>query len=407
MAATGLSAALRLGTVAMVARLLAPAAFADFAVGLAILAVATTGVGGAGSSVARAISAEQSGLPDAELVDRFLPPLGLAGSLLVLASPLLAALLASVLRLATIWVPLAALVGAGALFPLEGWRGILRGRERFWELGLSQLSEVGARFLLAGACVVMWRTAESAIIGLGLGSVVALGLSGRVKAAYWVPARVSGRVHTPPDMAWFISIAIVGAVSQQIDVLLAPRALGGEGGAVYVAGASVTKALALVFIPFSTAALPRLARMDAEGWPVRKATLATLLNFALWLSGPVALGVLLPEQLIALVLGARYSSSAVVLPFAVLSLSAILLALLLAVAAAAVRHFAVVVAFTTLTSGYAVGLLLANDLYSYLWRSVVGAGAVCLGTSLAALLFRRDRRRTSSSTAPHTGQTPR
>lgn len=311
--ATGAAALLALAYNTVVARLLGPIAYAEFATGLAA-ATMLAYAGGALAPITAHLSARYmaSGEPEkirglvATLLRRFLPLL-VAGAI---AAAVLATPIAHALRLSS---PLSLLVAYGVLAGLlvvSVVRSACRGAQQFGRFGISVAGEALVRLVAGAALMTWWPHPAAALAGYVFGLLIVFawtwrGLQRLSPTVVPVPrADVTGLLGTTT------ALVMAMAAFQNLDILIVKRAFAPADAGIYAAAWSFARWMALVTFPVEALLLPRLTFAGARGQPV--VDVAARLGGSLVALGviPLAMFAFIPSPIVTMLYGAAYAGAA-------------------------------------------------------------------------------------------------
>ena len=352
----------------VLAHLLDPAAYTDFAA-----AAALVGVAGVASSaliplpLAHVVRARPAG--SAVRVEA----MTFAAAMSVLVG-LVAGLLVGALAAGFAPVGVAVTAGASALalFAIAPVWGFLQGESRFRRYAGLAVGEVAVRLGVSVAAVLVGLGAAGAVGAFAVGAVAVLAATGRA-AGRDVSPRVVRRVLA--DRARWGETGSVAAVQTVLsalavaDVVVAALVAHGSGGAGYQAMATLAKAPVYVAVGTALVSFPalRAATAGPAGAPERDRRLRDALAAFVRLAVPaVAVVATLPTALVGLVLPASYLPWTSLLPWlaaAGLGLGGVtvLATLLLAVRAHAALAAGLTGAVLALAGGTAGGLATITD----------------------------------------------
>lgn len=311
--ATGSAALLALAYNTVVARLLGPIAYAEFATGLAA-ATMLAYAGGALAPITAHLSARYmaSGEPGkirglvATLLRRFLPLL-IVGAI---AAAILAAPIAGALRFSS---PLALLVAYGVLAGLlltSVVRSACRGAQQFGRFGISVAGEALVRLLAGAALMAWWPHPATALAGYVFGLFIVFawtlrGLRNLSPTVVPVPrADVTGLLGTTT------ALVVAMAAFQNLDILIVKRTFDPAEAGIYAAAWSFARWMALVAFPIEALLLPRLTFAAGRGQSV--VDVAARLGGSLVALGvvPLAMFAFIPSPIVTLLYGVEYQAAA-------------------------------------------------------------------------------------------------
>lgn len=311
--ATGAAALLALAYSTVVARLLGPIAYAEFATALAA-ATMLAYAGGALAPITAHLSARYmaNGEPGkirglvATLLRRFLPLL-IVGAV---ATTLVAAPIAGALRFSS---PVSLLVAYGVLAGLlvtSVVRSACRGAQQFGRFGISVAGEALIRLVAGTALTAWWPHPAAALAGYVLGLVIVFawtlrGLENLSPAVVPVPrADVTGLLGTTT------ALVVAMAAFQNLDILIVKRAFEPAEAGIYAAAWSFARWMALVAFPIEALLLPRLTFAGDRGQSV--AGMAAQLGGSLVALGavPLAMFAFVPLPIVTRLYGPDYQAAA-------------------------------------------------------------------------------------------------
>jgi len=311
--ATGSAALLALAYNTVVARLLGPMAYAEFATGLAA-ATMLAYAGGALAPITAHLSARYmaSGEPEkirglvATLLRRFLPLL-IAGAI---AAAVLASPIAHALRFSS---PISLLVAYGVLAGLlvvSVVRSACRGAQQFGRFGVSVAGEALIRLVAGAALLLIWPQPAAALAGYIVGLMVTFmwtlrGLRTLAPTVAAVPRTdVTGLLGTTT------ALVVAMAAFQNLDILIVKRTFAPAEAGIYAAAWSFARWMALVAFPIEALLLPRLTFAGDRGQPV--VDIAVRLGGSLVALGviPLALFAFIPLPIVTVLYGAAYAGAA-------------------------------------------------------------------------------------------------
>ena len=268
-------------------------------------------------------------------------------------------------------------------------RGLLRGVSAFEPFAGTMLLEPAARLALGAALLYWMPTVISAMTAYVIASALTVWVARRMVSAA-VPASAAEPV---PSEVWrfalpMLLMALADAAYQNVDVLIAKRALTPTTAGQFGAMATLTRALAVVVQPFALMVIPLLtgragARNDQTLW---RLTLA----FILLASLPMAVFIWAPDELLTLVFGPSYSAAAQWLPTHAAGSLACFITLMIAQAFAAVGRFGFLWGYCGIASAMAAALWWVGGDPVALVRVGAAAKVLCLLLTLGVWLLQKD-----------------
>ena len=206
----------------------------------------------------------------------------------------------------------AMLLSAGVWILLCIDRGFLQGTQKYHSLAANYLVEGGVRTVLVLGLAVFFKL-PGATIGVLLSEAVT------AVHARWAANRSlsepidDGRSTTPPSVRRDLMIDLIAALGalallaylQNIDVVLLGRLNAGQAGA-YAAVSVASKGLVFCAIVLGAYLLPEAAISHHEGDRAVRQLYATLAILAIPAVVLVSIAVVVPEQFLKLIFGARY-----------------------------------------------------------------------------------------------------
>jgi len=311
--ATGAAALLALAYSTVVARLLGPIAYAEFATALAA-ATMLAYAGGALAPITAHLSARYmaNGEPGkirglvATLLRRFLPLL-IVGAV---ATALLAAPIAGALRFSS---PVSLLVAYGVLAGLlvtSVVRSACRGAQQFGRFGISVAGEALVRLLAGAALMAWWPHPAAALAGYVFGLVIVFAWTLRGLQHLSPTVVPVSRADVTGLLGTTTALVVAMAAFQNLDILIVKQAFEPAEAGIYAAAWSFARWMALVAFPIEALLLPRLTFAGDRGRPV--AGLAAQLGGSLVALGaiPLAMFAFIPLPIVTLLYGADYQAAA-------------------------------------------------------------------------------------------------
>lgn len=359
----GAAALLRLGFLGIVGRSLDAREFTEFTAAYGLCLIFAVLAGGYGSAVTRAAAL----LPPGSA--RVRPRVLVAAAMVLVPSG--GWVVRAALGIGSFW-PAALAVATGlAMLPLEALRGHWRADGRFTCLGVNLLLEGIARLAIATLLVTWSPRAGSGLLGILLAVLLCAQL-GSMGSSPFLPAgsRLGARPGWPAHLGGFLGVAMIGAVWQQLDLLVVGRTLPAGSGAGYGGVSAVSKGLSVVFLPFAYSLLPRWTQMSMRGAPLASDVLRAIGAF--WGITLLVVTAALPlsDPLVRAVYGPDFAEAAGLLPVLLLGLGIVFTMIILGQANAAVGDFRFAWPFAVAVGIEAVLLLRAGSASAAAWTTV-------------------------------------
>jgi len=311
--ATGAAALFALAYTTLVARLLGPIGYAEFATGSAA-ATMLAYAGGALAPITAHLSARYmaNGEPGkirglvATLLRRFVPLL-IAGAV---AAALLAAPIADALRFSS---PLSLLVAYAVLAGLlvtNLVRSACRGAQQFGRFSISVAGEALIRLVAGAALVTWWPHPAAALAGYVVALLIVFGWTLRGLRSLAPTVVAVPRADVTGLLGPTTALVVCMAAFQNLDLLIVKRAFDPAEAGIYAAAWSFARWMALVAFPVEALVLPRLTFAGDRGQSV--AGVAMQLGGSLVALGviPMALFAFFPTPIVTLLYGAEYQAAA-------------------------------------------------------------------------------------------------
>lgn len=308
---TGISSFLRIAYVVYAARVLGPAAYADFYAVLAFVFLFAAGMAPIAGTVSRFTSLylARSDLGALSGLLRFArAQIWRIVAILVIVSPVVVLALERQLALdSRLLSCLAAAVLPLALL-LDLPRGLLRGALRFTEFSVNISVEAVIRLGLSVVLLARAATAEAAMLAYLIAALLAWPfgeLQVRSIGRGAKPDSADGRMLRRFGANLFI-VAFIGAALQNIDVLVARGFFPDLEAGLYSAASSLARVVGLIYLPFGVQLLPVLTARLADGRGSNRALAAIMSAFGALALLAVAIISLSGEWVLGLLFGADY-----------------------------------------------------------------------------------------------------
>ena len=316
--AVGVTAILSVTFIALVARTVGPAAYAEFSAAVAVAALVSLALSGAATTAthlaavyaAAGATARIRGL--SELILRRLVLYGLIGALVW---AVIAPWLGSWMRFTSPSLAVAAYIVAFGSLGLTIQRGIVRGKQEFGVYGVSLVAEATLRLIAGAALLALLNVPVAAVIAYAVASFIVGGwLAMRTRSAAPAAAPVSpsdfGRLLGPTTV-----LVLSMAVFQNIDVLIAKRFFASVDAGTYAAAATLARWTALVAMPVDILLLPRVTFLLQRRAAIRRAVLQLAGAALAMVLVPLTAFAMVPDQLMRWIYGPEFvKASALLLP---------------------------------------------------------------------------------------------
>lgn len=317
-AGAGVTAAMTIGYIVLVGRMVGPAEYSDFSAALSAIYFVGLTVSPLTPAIARLTAAYRArGAADAVRGLRALSMrrISMAAGAVALAGALASFVLADTLQFRTAMPLVLAFVSVFFYAIVSVDRGVVQGLLLFRAYNANVLVEAAVRLLVAVVLVSLAPTASAALIGYALALVCAeLMMAQRLRREVsgegtarvdWAEAQ---RVVVPLVLLMFAIAAFQNSDMIAVKRWFAPADAGGYGAATAIA-----RGIGVVFVPFYVVAGPLLTSLHEAGKPVFLPTLRLAGSFLLAVSLPLALIAAAPRFLLSVLYGTDFAGAAPVL----------------------------------------------------------------------------------------------
>jgi O-antigen/teichoic acid export membrane protein/glycosyltransferase involved in cell wall biosynthesis len=296
---TGISAALSMAYMTLVARRLGPAEAADFYAALFLVFALLTILGPAGGVVSHvaAVCHARGDADRSEGVARWI-----ARRLVVLSALLAVPIWLSMdgvvaaLRLKSPWTLASVYLITGSFIWLTLERSLLRGRQRFGAYSASVLAEPLLRLGMGVVVLGVATNASLALLPYSVSAVAAVAMLRRRTGAASARSLDGGAIRSSEILRYAAPMAVAclaDAGHQNVDILIVKMFCSAREAGVYSAVASVTRMLGVLVTPFVAQLLPVMTGLHERNLTVNRSLLRNcgafvglgsvlLLAFAVW-----------------------------------------------------------------------------------------------------------------------------
>ena len=321
-AGAGLAAAMTIGYIVIVGRLVGPAEYTDFSAARSAISFVGLTVSPLTPTISRLTAAYRSrGVGGAVRALRAasLRRISIAAGAMALAGVLASFALAGALQFRTATPLVLAFVAVFLYAIISVDRGVVQGLLLFRAYNFNVVTEAAARLAIAVILLSIAPTAAGALVGYAAALAIAeLMLARRLR-------RESAENATAP-VDWpevqrvavpVVLLMIAIAIFQNSDMIAVKRWFAPAEAGGYGAATAIARGIGVVFVPFYVVAGPLLTSLHEAGKPVFAQTLRLAGSFALAVIGPLAVLAAAPRLLLTALYGAEFEhAAAIVAPLA-------------------------------------------------------------------------------------------